>query len=151
MAQQNVTVFVSNLPTGSIIAYCGTTIPDGWLPCDGSRIPAQYTALNQLLNSWYTPDLSGRTLIGVGSLEGNTYNLGNTDGEASHKLTVAEMPKHGHTLRNASDSGDTKDNSSNWQRNNIQGGLNNTSPNGGDQAHNNMQPYYAITYMIQAV
>ena len=39
--------------------------------------------------------IEGRFLIGASS----SYANGSTGGEASHKLTVSEMPKHGHNVR----------------------------------------------------
>lgn len=84
-----------------------------------------------------------------------TSTSGTTGGEASHKLTVAEMPAHGHTFNggfswNWGDSGATESyrNAGNmssggpggWNCLTTRrwGGVNNT---GSTQAHNNMPPY----------
>lgn len=85
---------------------------------------------------------------------GNTYTLGSTGGESTHKLTVDEMPRHAHpVVRNDG----TK--LSAWATNAGGGNVwympvdgNNTSGHleymayfeGGSNAHNNMPPYLAV-------
>lgn len=56
-----------------------TAIPTGWLLCNGSN---------------NTPDLRDRFIVGAGS----SYSVGNTGGEATHTLTIAEMPRHKHAF-----------------------------------------------------
>ena len=53
-------------------------IPTGWLLCDGTN---------------NTPDLRDRFIVGAG----NSYGVGAKGGEATHTLTVAEMPSHNHS------------------------------------------------------
>lgn len=74
---------------------------------------------------------------------GGTYALGATGGEATHTLTLEEIPSHRHygVRRNyAGDSGTHSMGASN--------GDESTSPytdyTGGDQPHNNMPPYVAV-------
>ena len=76
---------------------------------------------------------------------GNTYTAGSTGGEATHKLTVDEMPSHKHTnwtaqggswARETMCCGNTTDHS--------MADYNNTSYAGGNQPHNNMPPYLAV-------
>lgn len=54
-----------------------TSIPTGWVLCNGTN---------------NTPDLRDRFIVGAGS----SYSVGATGGEASHTLTVDEMPSHSH-------------------------------------------------------
>ena len=54
------------VPVGTIVAYWGTTAPDGWLICDGSSIPSGYTSLRAMAGS-ATPDLRDRFLRGKSS------------------------------------------------------------------------------------
>lgn len=54
-----------------------TAIPTGWLLCNGQN---------------NTPDLRDRFIVGAGS----SYAVGSTGGEATHTLTVDEMPSHNH-------------------------------------------------------
>ena len=93
---------------------------------------------------------------------GDTYAAGSTGGEATHTLTVDEMPEHSHkidlyssavgigtTLRDAQQG---KPLSARWDENtalssddNIEQHINNT---GGGSPHNNMPPYLTV-YMWQ--
>lgn len=81
---------------------------------------------------------------------GDTYAAGRTGGEATHKLTIDEMPSHTHVLNigwgdGATDSGAGKTKGGNspqsrWTANYT----------GGSAAHNNMPPYLSV-YMWKRV
>lgn len=78
---------------------------------------------------------------------GKTYAAGSTGGEATHTLTVEEMPAHGH---------DSRDLGINWSPGNFQflaqysnegspkGRALTTTNTGGGKSHNNMPPYRAV-------
>ena len=67
----------NGVPTGTIMAYVGTTAPTGWLMCNGAAIPdnVYHAQLRTLLGSANTPDLNGMFLRGAGS-----GNLSNSNG-----------------------------------------------------------------------
>jgi microcystin-dependent protein len=63
----------NGVPTGTIMAYIGSTAPTGWLLCDGSTFEDNATnaRLKQLLgNSLTTPNLNARYLRGTGTVTG---------------------------------------------------------------------------------
>lgn len=114
---------------------------------------------------------SGRGLIGAGTGtdtndESLSFSAGNTGGEYKHKLTVNELPEHAHAENINGKGNDNWDNkfgsmvslpnpgtgntagysvdiSSNW---NTTGHPVMTDETGGNQAHNNMQPYLVVHF-----
>lgn len=89
--------------------------------------------------------ISGRFLLGANS----TYKAGTTGGEATHKLTISEMPAHTHNAwqKNTSQLQTSEANalptSTVWTKNlwNVDNFAKST---GGNQAHNNMPPYLSV-------
>jgi len=144
-----------DVPVGTIVPFISSTIPNNWLPCDGSPVPEEYTDLKDGLNISNTPNLSGRSIIGTGKSTHNEYNykLKDIGGSEVHKLTKEEMPKHNHLLRcqvTASGTGESE-----WCK--IFNAANGDEPHsdsitseGGDKEHNNMMPYMALRFIIYA-
>lgn len=86
--------------------------------------------------------IGGRFLVGADS----TYSAGSTGGEATHKLTTSEMPRHNHTLDNYNTAaGNTtaymtvQAQAKVGYNGNVQ-----TLYTGGDGSHNNLPPYLAV-------
>ncbi len=85
--------------------------------------------------------IEGRFLLAADS----TYTAGSTGGEATHKLTVAEMPTHNHYVPNIKTTGSDVGNAyaESWG-----GGSGSRSiyvdNAGGGMAHNNMPLYFAV-------
>lgn len=156
---------VQNLlvPVGTISPYAGAVAPTGWLLCDGTSTSG-YTALTALVGAT-TPDLRGRTLIGAGTgVDLTARTLGTAGGFETHTLTVSEMPSHTHTQNQHAHKVSTS-------FINVQTGgttiypvdpsglgtaydssLGFTAVNqdtGGGSAHNNMQPFHVVNYIIK--
>lgn len=79
-------------PIGSICIWYTTTIPSGWLKCDGSDIPEQYGALKELIGN-KTPNMRESLPIGAGSNGQLLRQLPRT----SMTKTVP-IPPHGHSV-----------------------------------------------------
>lgn len=88
--------------------------------------------------------IEDRMLIAASS----TYPVKSTGGEATHMLTIDEMPKHRHSLDSLSYSAgpseiDTNGNGVGYKKSHTYPIYASTYA-GGDAAHNNMPPYYAV-------
>lgn len=85
--------------------------------------------------------LEGVFLLGANS----AYAVNSTGGEATHTLTVAEMPAHNHGYNQAVQ-GRTDVSGSNAAPQSAMNGYSwvSTGGQGGNQAHNNMPPYKAV-------
>lgn len=83
--------------------------------------------------------IEGRFLLGASS----AYKVNSIGGEATHKLTVNEMPAHSHTTYCGGSPGfavqPVASGSQGWNAANA-----NSSSTGGNAAHNNMPPYKAV-------
>ncbi len=158
------------VPAGTIIMSASINEPAGWLHCNGrllqiSLYPDLYNAIGttyttlSVPNSFQIPDLRGR--VGVGSYEGAsdaTYSLtqrnrGDVSGAETHRLTVQEMPGHTHTYgdtyRTGNQSTDNAFGTETAANETATTETKTTASTGGGDAHNNMQPYVVIRYLIK--
>ena len=81
---------------------------------------------------------TGRTIVGVDSSDTDFDTVRETGGAKTHQLTIAELPSHTHTVTMSTND---SDNDFLSEGNNTGTSTFTTSPTGGDQAHNNLQPY----------
>lgn len=156
---------------GEIRMYGGMTAPAGWLLCEGqSLIRADHPALFAVLGTTYgsasgttfsIPDLRGRTPVGVdgsaGRLSGSDA-LGQSAGAQTHTLAVSEVPTHDHDINIDFIDGSISHNHGSRSGYVMQGSLNRQGsasdttaiqPVGGGAAHNNMQPYLIVNFIIK--
>lgn len=134
----NVTGKFNMIPTGVIVAWSGTTVPGGWALCNGSS---------------GTPDLRGRFILGEGQGSGLTNRVkGQTGGEETNLLTVAEMPVHYHGISKIFEHGRSfkGDDASDHPLKQCCGKQGMATDNaGGGQRHNNMPPFYVLAYIMK--
>lgn len=155
--------------------FAGNFAPRGWAFCNGQLLPiAQNTALFSLIGTYYGGD--GRTTTALPNLQGRapmhpgrgpgltSRRLGEKGGVETVTLSELQMPNHTHNLRAATDRGEEDQpvnafpaagtpgvplyKSSGTQVNMAPQAL---PTNGGGQAHNNMQPYLMLNYIIALV
>jgi len=163
--------------TAEIRIFAGNFAPRGWAFCNGQLLPvAQNTALFSLIGTTYggdgrsttaLPNLQGRAPMHPGRGPGLTARrLGQRGGVESVTLTEAQMPNHTHTLRASEEEGDRRSPAANRSLAEAVGGSPyqaDSSSNlvdmdsrslpdaGGSQAHNNMQPYLTMSFIIALV
>lgn len=150
-----------SLPLGTILEYSGGTAPKGYMICDGSAISrTKYSELFNLIGTTYgngdgsttfnLPDLQGKIPVGKDENDTDFDTLGNTGGEKKHQLTVNEIPAHSHVTEDYFEgSGGT---SGVWAvrcLSNLEGYKHVVSNTGGNQPHNNLQPYITLNYIIK--
>ena len=75
--------------------------------------------------------------------EGTTYKAGTTGGEATHRLTIDEMPSHNHTVSRGTNGSSYFELTGKEPQGNAPYNIV-TSSTGGNKAHNNMPPYLAV-------
>ncbi|MBI1765939.1 MAG: phage tail protein [Acidobacteria bacterium] len=148
--------------------------PKGWAFCDGQILPlSQNTALFSLLGTTYggdgksnfaLPNMQGNVPIHAGQGPGlSLYDLGQTGGSETVTLLQSEIPTHNHIVRAyTGDAADSRIPNSNESLGTPSPGLlydttttqlatmapQAFTPAGGDQPHNNMQPYLTLNFCI---
>jgi microcystin-dependent protein len=159
---------------GTIMAFGGNFAPRGWAFCDGRLLPiSQYTAVFALLGTIYggngqtnfaLPDLRGRVAVGMGNGPGLSPVVeGQMGGTETVTLVGTQIPVHSHTV-GASTAGGSVAPTNAFLAVPVdsQGGVGagytgsaNTTLNpatigggGGNQPHENRQPYLGVNYII---
>lgn len=120
---------IDAIPSGVIVMWSGSIadIPTSWALCNGSN---------------GTPDLRDRFIVGAGS----SYAVAATGGEATHTLTIAEMPAHTHGYTHITDTSGGPVGYE-WSRHSLTAATSDST--GGDTAHENRPPYYALAYIMK--
>jgi microcystin-dependent protein len=146
--------------------------PKGWAFCDGQLLPiSQNTALFSLLGTFYGGD--GKSTFALPNLQGSApmhpgqgpglslHDLGESGGSDTVTLLATEMPAHSHGLMADSVPG-TKSQPTDNALARASGATpyiaaggatvamsdSTIAPVGGDQPHNNMQPYLTLNFCI---
>jgi microcystin-dependent protein len=147
--------------------------PKGWAFCAGQLLPlSQNTALFSLLGTTYGGD--GKSNFALPNMQGNAsmhpgqgpglslHDLGETGGSETVTLLESEIPSHPHNLMATAVTGTQSLPTSN-SISRVSGATpylapagaplvsfsgQAVTPTGGDQPHNNMQPYLTLNYCI---
>ena len=152
-----------SVPVATVLPFAGAVAPDGFLICDGSELLASefenlFSAIGitygtgQAAGSFKLPDLRGRVPVGAGQGDGLTERaIGSVDGAELHQLSVDEMPSHDHAydVLNMATGAGSNGHEVHSKPANTQPSVHNTRLCGGDQPHNNMQPFVVINYIIK--
>ena len=156
---------------GEIRMFAGSFPPSGWAFCDGQELPiAENDALFSLIGTTYggdgestfrLPDLRGRAPIHVGTGPGlGAYSIGEQGGVETVILTTQQIPTHTHAWMASTGPG-----TANSPVNNVVGSPPamklyrvgtpgdtmspaTIEPFGGQQPHENLQPYLTISFII---
>jgi microcystin-dependent protein len=143
--------------------------PVGWASCDGQTLPiSQNTALFSLLGTTYggdgkttfaLPNLNGRVPMFYGQGPGlSLHDIGESGGSDTVVLQATELPVHSHALRVAAAAdranaagnalASTVDNIYSTAGVNTSTSASSSTLAGGNQPHNNLQPYLVMNFCI---
>lgn len=166
---------MANPFVGEVRVFAGNFAPIGWAFCNGQLLPiSQNTALFSLLGTNYGGD--GRSTFGLPNLQGafplhagasagpglSQRLTGQTGGAEAVTLTAAQLPAHGHGMAAANGAtagtpdgtvslAPTSNGSALYRA--PDGTYLNTAPadlqaSGGGNAHDNLPPYLALSFII---
>ncbi|QGN34367.1 phage tail protein [Microlunatus sp. Gsoil 973] len=141
--------------------------PRGWAFCNGQLLQInQNQALFSIVGTTYGGD--GRTTFALPNFagrmpihQGQGFTVGQQGGEATHTLTVAEMPAHNHPALAGGAANGSSPNGTTWAP--ADGALEysnaaNTTMSraaiadgGGNQAHENRPPFLVLNFIIALV
>jgi microcystin-dependent protein len=156
---------------GEVRLFGGNFAPSGWAMCNGQLLdPTTSPDLFAVIATTYggngttsfaVPDLRGRAPLQPGQGPGlQSRSLGEVGGVESHALSASQLPSHTHAMRAGSANGDS-DSPAGRVLARIPAAIPQygstadhdlaataIAASGGGQAHNNMQPYLTVTYII---
>jgi microcystin-dependent protein len=147
--------------------------PRGWAFCDGQVLPiSQNTALFSLLGTTYggngtsnfaLPDMQGNAPMHPGQGPGlSLHDLGEIGGSDTVTLLQSEIPAHSHNIKAVTDPAELQipsparaiarsQNANAYKATTtdlVPMALNMLALTGGDQSHNNRQPYLTLSFCI---
>jgi microcystin-dependent protein len=158
---------VSDPYIGEIRMGGWTFAPSGWAFCNGQLLQISDNApLFQLLGTTYGGD--GQTTFGLPNLQGclpvhqgSGFPLGQAGGSETVTLTSAQLPQHSHAFQGSTNPGAQRSPVGNVPATIGAGSAYAQDPAtaalaaaslqpdpGGGQAHDNMQPYQCVTFII---
>jgi microcystin-dependent protein len=142
---------------GQLLTFATISLPAYCLPCDGASYlradyPELFAAIGVLWGNvdsthFNVPDLRGRTMINADPTGTPPFNISEVGGEVQHTLNTLEIPSHSHgnipTFTTTAAG--------------LEPALasvvvpfitTNTGSTGGDEPHNNMQPFAVVNWGI---
>ena len=156
---------------GEVQWFAGNFAPRGWALCDGQLLSiSSNQALFSILGTIYggdgrttfgLPDVRGRVMIHEGTGPGlSPRSLGSRSGTETETLTANQMPNHTHTLNASGGSATAVVPNGNVLASpgrtrlydsgaaNVNMSASSITSTGGNQSHNNMQPYNTLNCII---
>ena len=145
------------VPAGVITQFGGSTAPTGWKLCDGTAYSrtVTYNTLFDAIGTTYgagdgsttfnVPNLKGKVPVGLDDSQSEFNLLGETGGAKTHTLITAEIPSHSHSSLQLGNAGGSTGLP-------VTGTVTTdttTGSTGGGGAHNNLQPYIVVNYIIK--
>jgi microcystin-dependent protein len=175
---KSINVFEATVPVSTVLPFAASVVPAGYLECGGQAVSrTTYADLFAAISTTYgigdgattfnVPNLEGSVPAGLQIGDPDFGSLGQAGGAKTHSLSEAEMPAHQHAGFGESTSGWPFGDSGTAGKMGSAGAVSfdnlyyNTSFTGGGQvypgtgpagpgeAHNNLQPYITLRYIIK--
>lgn len=149
------------LPIGAVLEWYSDMIPENWLLCNGQEVSrTDYAELFNTLGIKYgsgngsttfnLPSLKGKVAVGKDENDEDFNEIGKIGGEKKHKSTIEEMPGHLHGVQSGNVINTTSGGYGVANNFNKSGTQMTTDVVGGNQPHNNLQPYITCNFIINA-
>lgn len=152
--------------SGEVKMTARNSAPRGWILCQGQSLlrtayPRLFTAIGTVYGAadsthFNLPDMRGRVVVGTDSSQTEFDTLGEKAGNKTETLSVAQLAAHNHPVVNGSNAMamvqvTTTGEGSSTNRYVLAAGTAQlvTQNAGSGAAHNNLQPYIAINYIIK--
>jgi microcystin-dependent protein len=161
---------MTNPYVGEIRMFGGNFPPSGWMLCQGQILAiSEWETLFNLIGTTYggdgtatfaLPDLRGRVPVHLGNNGTTNYAMGDKGGVETVTLTTNQIPIHNHPFLVSTDGGGAIS-----PQDSVIGSGTNVKlfrpqpavapldssaigPSGGNQPHENLQPYLVLNYII---
>ncbi len=154
-------ILKSMMPIGSTMQWFADVIPKNWLLCNGQAVNrTEYSELFSTLGTKYgtgngsttfnLPNLKGKVAVGLDVNDTEFNTLGKTGGEKKHQLTINELPEHQMSFKDGGKLLVASGNTYGVPDYVIKNGQTlYSNPIGGNQSHNNLQPYIVCQYIMK--
>lgn len=149
------------LPAASVAWYAGSTVPTGWIECDGTAVSrTTYATLFAIIGTTYgtgdgsttfnLPAQARKTLVGQGGSGTGTLanSVGSTGGAETVTLDTTQIPAHTHTQKFRTGLGGVSS-SVGTTLEDSDGGAGTTGSTGGGGSHNNIQPSLVLMMIMK--
>lgn len=156
---------------GEIRMFAGNFAPAGWMFCEGQSLPiSENETLFNLIGTTYggdgqetfnLPNLQSRIPLHFGTGgDGITYQIAEMAGTEQETLTMQQLPAHNHVPLATANNGDQPSPIGGiWAANSVVKPYNtnpagaamgspSTTPTGGNQPHDNVQPFLCLNFII---
>jgi microcystin-dependent protein len=152
----NLPATTSPVAVGAVMIWTTATAPTGYLLCNGAAVSrTTYSDLFGVIGEIYgigdgsltfnVPNLKGSVPVGLDASQTEFDTLAEADGHKTHALSIAELAAHTHSY-SVSDNVAGAGGGGGPRANNVAG---TTGSTGSGTAHNNLQPYLVMNYIIK--